>query len=127
MIDQALAVIDDPSFADLFGVAALAEAPIAATVNGIVVAGTIDRLLVEQDRVLLVDFKTGIRVPEDAGAVPSGHVRQMAAYAAALEVIFPTRQIEAALLYTAGPRFIQLDPALLATLKPGLEEAKDNL
>ncbi|HEX7821568.1 MAG TPA: PD-(D/E)XK nuclease family protein, partial [Sphingobium sp.] len=127
MIGEALAVIDDPAFAALFGSQALAEAPIAATVGGIVVAGTIDRLLIEKDRVLLVDFKTGLRVPADAGAVPSGHLRQMAAYAAALEVIFPGRVIEAALLYTAGPRFIPLDPGLLLTLKPGLEPAKDIL
>ncbi|MCE7797045.1 double-strand break repair helicase AddA [Sphingobium sufflavum] len=127
MIDQVSAVIDDPAFADLFGGRALAEAPVAATVNGVVIAGTIDRLLVEKDRVLLVDFKTGMRVPADANAVPPGHVRQMAAYAAALEVIFPGRRIEAALLYTTGPRFILLDPLLLATLKPGLEEAKDIL
>lgn len=127
MLDQALAVIEDPAFADLFGPQALAEAPIAATVNGIVIAGTIDRLLVEKDRVLLVDFKTGMRVPGDLAGVPTGHVRQMAAYVAALEVIFPDRRIDAALLYTAGPRFIPLDPALLAVCKPGLEEAKDNL
>ncbi|MET0137264.1 MAG: 3'-5' exonuclease, partial [Sphingobium sp.] len=127
MIDQALAVIDDPAFAALFGAQALAEAPIAATVNGMVIAGTIDRLLIEPDRILLVDFKTGLRVPPDVEAIPAGHLRQMAAYAAALAVIFPDRRIEAALLYTAGPRFLPLDPALLASLKPGLEAAKDIL
>lgn len=123
MIDQALAVIEDPALAALFGEDALAEAPVAATVGGIVVAGTIDRLLVEKDRVLLVDFKTGLRVPADAAAVPAGHVRQMAAYAAALEVIFPGRRIEAGLLYTAGPRLILLDPAALVPLKPGFDPA----
>ncbi|MET0366388.1 MAG: PD-(D/E)XK nuclease family protein, partial [Sphingobium sp.] len=127
MIDQALAVIEDPALAALFGEGSLAEAPVAATVNGIVIAGTIDRLLIEKDRVLLVDFKTGMRVPTDGASVPSGHVRQMAAYSAALEVIFPGRQVEAGLLYTAGPRLILLDPATLAPLKPGLDEAKDNL
>jgi len=127
MIDQALAVIEDPALAALFGEAALAEAPVAATVNGIVIAGTIDRLLVEKDRVLLVDFKTGMRVPADAASVSPGHVRQMAAYAAAVAVIFPGRRVEAGLLYTAMPRLIILDPALLAAHKPGLEPAKDNL
>ncbi len=127
MIDQALAVIEDPAFAELFGPQALAEAPIAATVGGIVIAGTVDRLLVEKERVLLVDFKTGMRVPTDAGAVPPGHIRQMAAYVAALAVIFPDRRIEAALLYTAGPRFIPLDPAMMEAHKPGLEPAKDIL
>lgn len=127
LIDQALAVIEAPDFAALFGPDALAEAPVAATVDGIVIAGTIDRLLVEKDRVLCVDFKTGLRVPEDAASVPTPHVRQMAAYAAALAAIFPGRRIEAGLLYTAAPRLLMLDADLLATLKPGLGGTKDNL
>ena len=33
----------------------------------------------------------------------------MTAYAEALRVIFPGREVEAALLYTAGPQLIALD------------------
>ena len=78
-----------------------------------VVAGTVDRLLVLPDRVRVVDFKTGRRVPRDLGAVPEHHIVQMAAYAAALETVFPDRPVEAALLYTSGPRFFVLPAALL--------------
>ncbi len=120
LIDEALSIIDDPRFAALFGSDSLAEAPVAATVGGIVIAGTIDRMLVEADRILLVDFKTGLKAPLDAAGVPAAHKRQMAAYTAALEAIFPERTVEAALLYTAAPRLILLDPAELAPLKPGL-------
>lgn len=127
IVDQALGVIEDVRFADLFSEAALAEAPIAATVEGQVIAGTIDRMLIEEERVLVVDFKTGLRVPACAEEVPPSHARQMAAYAAALAVIFPGRRIEAGLLYTAGGRLIMLEPALLTALKPGLDAAKDNL
>ena len=35
--------------------------------------------------------------------IPAAHLRQMAAYRAALRVIFPGRPVEAALLYTAAP------------------------
>ena len=83
---------------------ALAEAPIAAVVaGGAVVSGTVDRLLVAPDRILVADFKTGRDPPADAGAIPAAHLRQMAAYRAALRVIFPDRPVEAALLYTAAP------------------------
>ena len=41
--------------------------------------------------------------------VPRAHFVQMGAYAEALRVIFPGRKVEAALLYTAGPRLIPLD------------------
>ena len=125
---DALRVIEDRALGAIFGPDALAEAPIAAVVEGgDVVAGTVDRLLVEETRVLVVDFKTGRAVPASAEAAPEHHLHQMAAYAAALSVIFPGRAIEAALLYTAGPRLIALPPALLARHKPGFAAAQQKL
>ena len=120
-------IISDPAYAALFDPAALSEAPIAAVLpDGTVVAGTVDRLLVTEARVLLLDFKTGRRVPPSAEQAPEHHLRQMAAYAGALAAIFPDRAIEAALLYTSGPRLIALPTALLDAHKPryGGEEQK---
>ncbi|WP_022683185.1 double-strand break repair helicase AddA [Sphingobium bisphenolivorans] len=127
VIDQALRVIEAPQFADLFGPDALAEAPIAAVVGESVVAGTVDRLLVNADRVQIVDFKTGRMTPLTFADVPVAHLRQMAAYHAALAVIFPGRVIEAALLYTSAPRLITLPAELLAAHKPGYGTEQENL
>lgn len=118
LIAHVLAVLDDPTHAALFGPDALAEAPIAAVVEGQVIAGTVDRLLVTDNLVHVVDFKTGRRVPEDAGAVPPAHIAQMAAYAAALAGIFPGYPQRVSLLYTTGPRLIDLPADLLAAHKP---------
>jgi ATP-dependent helicase/nuclease subunit A len=74
-----------------------------------VIAGTVDRLLVEDNRISVIDFKTG-KVPATEAAIPNSHRAQMAAYAEALQVIFPGRAIRAALLYTAGPKLIELMP-----------------
>jgi ATP-dependent helicase/nuclease subunit A len=88
----------------------MGEAPLAATLpDGRVIAGTVDRLLVEENRIAVIDFKTG-RVPASAAEVPNGHRAQMAAYTEALRVIFPGREIRAALLYTAGAKLIELTP-----------------
>lgn len=123
MIGQACAIMADPAHAELFGPEALAEAPIAAVVGPEVVNGVIDRLVVGEDYVRLIDFKTGRRVPADAERLPMPHVRQIAAYVAALEAIFPGKRIEAALLYTAGPLLLPMDEALLAPHKPGVSAA----
>jgi len=125
ILSAALSVID--GHPELFVPGALAETPIAAVVGGDVIAGTVDRLIVGDDVVRLVDFKTGRRVPATAEAVPTHHLRQMSAYSEALKVIFPDRRIEAALLYTAGPRLIPLDPVLLALHKPGLQGMEQSL
>ena len=110
IVDAACKIIGDSAYAEMFGPSSLAEAPIAATLDdGRVIAGTVDRLQVEPDRVRVVDFKTGTRVPASRAEVPRAHLAQMTAYAAALRVIFPGRQVEAALLYTSGPKLIALD------------------
>ncbi|NJC06377.1 ATP-dependent helicase/nuclease subunit A [Sphingomonas kaistensis] len=117
LVDAALGIIEAPDYAELFSPAALAEAPIAATLpDGMVVAGTVDRLLVTDAVVRVVDFKTGRQVPAGPDAIPAGHVRQMRAYGQALQVIFPRHRIDLALLYTEAPRMlaVQLEdlPAL---------------
>lgn len=110
MADLACAIIGDAGHAALFGDGSLGEAPIAATLpDGRVIAGTVDRLLIEADKVSIIDFKTGLSVPAGPNDVPTSHQRQMAAYREALQAIFPGRRVEAALLYTAGPKLIVLD------------------
>jgi ATP-dependent helicase/nuclease subunit A len=107
--DTVCEIIENPLFSDIFGPESLAEAPIAATLDdGRVVAGTVDRLLVGTDVVKVIDFKTGSKVPKSAAEVPAAHRTQMRAYAGALRVIFPGRRVEAALLYTSGPKIIAL-------------------
>ncbi|HUD27766.1 MAG TPA: double-strand break repair helicase AddA [Novosphingobium sp.] len=120
LLAGALAVIGNPEWADLFTPDSLAEVPVAAVVGGQVVAGTIDRLVIEPGRVRLVDYKSARRPPAAVEAVPVGVLRQMGAYAAALEATFPGRTIEVALLYTAVPRLIEVPADVLARHKPDL-------
>ena len=106
--DQVCRVLSDERFAPLFGPGSLGEAPLVATLpDGRVIAGTADRLLIEQERVSVLDFKTG-RVPGTKDGIPTAHRAQMEAYVDALQVIFPHREVHAALLYTAGPQLFDL-------------------
>ena len=123
---SALAVLDNPDWADIFSADALAEVPLAATVAGRVIAGTIDRLLITPDRVLVVDFKSARRPPTDLAEVPHSTLRQMGAYAAALGVIYPGRTVAVALLYTQAPRLIEVPGDLLEIHKPALQEAQES-
>ncbi len=120
ILSAVLAVLSEPDWAPLFAPGSLAEVPVAATVGERVIAGTIDRLLIEEDRVLIVDFKTSRRAPETVSQIPGSILRQMAAYCAAVEKIFPGRRVEAALLYTAVPRLFALPANVLESHKSGL-------
>lgn len=121
-------VIDDRRFAQLFAANALAEAPITAVLaDGTVIAGTVDRLLIEDGVVRLVDFKTGRRAPGTLDEVPAAHLRQMAAYSSALSVIFPGHRIEPLLLYTATPIVFSLPEEVLNRHKSGFSRGEQSL
>ena len=108
IVGQVCDILSSPAFAPLFGAGSLGEAPLAATLpDGRVIAGTVDRLLVEEDCVSVIDYKTG-KVPSSETGIPSGHRAQMAAYVEALKVIFPGRNVKASLLYTGGPKLIEV-------------------
>ncbi len=124
MLRGVLSVLDEPGWADLFAPGSLAEVPIVATLGEQVIAGSVDRLLVEAERVLVVDYKTARRPPERVEDVPRAILRQMAAYVAALEQIWPDRRVEAALLYTSAPRLIAIPDNVIAEHKAGLTSAQ---
>ena len=126
MAEAALAVLAQPAWADVFGPGSLAEVPIAAVVGERVVSGTLDRLLLQEGRVRLVDFKTDRRPPLSQEAIPLASLRQMAAYVAALEVIYPDRQIDAALLYTHTPQLFVIPDAVIAAHKPALQAPQES-
>lgn len=126
MLASVLAVLDYPGFAAIFSDAALAEVPLAATVEGVVMAGTADRLLIEEGRVTVVDFKTTRRPPASAAEIPLATLRQMAAYAAALEAIYPGREVRAGVLYTHAPVLFDLSPETLAAHKNALQAAQQS-
>jgi ATP-dependent helicase/nuclease subunit A len=126
MLAAALGVLDQPDFAAIFSGTALAEVPLAATVEGVVVAGTADRLLIEDGRITVVDFKTTRRPPASALGVPVPTLRQMAAYVAALEAIYPGRAIRAGVLYTHAPALFELDPETLARHKIALQQPQQS-
>ena len=77
--------------------------------DGRVIAGTVDRLLVEERPDLGDRFQDRTGAASDAD-IPNAHHAQMQAYAEALRVIFPGREVRAALLYTAGPKLIEVMP-----------------
>jgi ATP-dependent helicase/nuclease subunit A len=106
-------VLDHPDLAPLFCPEALAEVEIAADLDGRRLIGTIDRLIVDPDRVLAVDYKSNAAIPGRPEDVPEGLLRQMGAYAHALAQIWPGRRIETALLWTRGPRLMVLPTDLV--------------
>ncbi len=124
LLAEATAVLDAPALAFLFAPGTLAEVDIAAplaALGGGRILGRIDRLVVDPDRVLAVDFKSHQAVPATPEAVPEGILRQMGAYHAALALVWPARRVETAILWTRTARLMPLPaPLVAAALARGL-------
>lgn len=122
LLAETLAVLETPAFAPLFGPGSRAEVPVAGLVTScdgpLAIAGQIDRLYVDAERVLIVDFKTNRPPPLHPSGVPGVYLRQMAAYRALLQRIYPEREVRCALLWTDGPRLMELAPAALESALP---------
>jgi ATP-dependent helicase/nuclease subunit A len=112
-----MGVLAHPDFAAAFTPDARAEIAIVADLPELGkdarVSGRLDRLAVEKDSVLAVDFKTNRPAPERADEVPQLYLTQMALYRAALAKIFPDRRITCALVWTQVPSLMALPQALL--------------
>jgi ATP-dependent helicase/nuclease subunit A len=117
MVGAALGVLEDPRFAAVFGPGSRAEAAVAGVAErlpaGLAVSGRVDRLLVEAGRVLVVDFKTNRPAPARIEDAADAYITQMALYWALLGEIYPGRAIEAALVWTDGPRLMPVPERLM--------------
>jgi ATP-dependent helicase/nuclease subunit A len=106
-------ILDHPRFAPLFGPGSRAEVPVVGRIGERVLSGRVDRLVVTERDVLVVDFKTNRRPPAGDEAVPALYLRQMAAYRLALACIYPGRTVRCALVWTDGPALTEIDSRLL--------------
>ncbi len=115
LLGEIFAVLDNPDLAPLFAPGTLAEVEISApaTVAGRTrIHGIVDRLIVEPDRVLAVDFKTNQSVPATEADIPEGILRQLGAYELALGEVYPGRVIETAVLWTRTGALMTLTPGI---------------
>ncbi len=111
LLVEAQKVLTKPALSHLFLPDALAEVPVTATLDaldGRRIHGTIDRLIISNDEILAVDFKTNAMVPEALTEVPDGILRQMGAYVHALQQIYPDRPVRAAILWTRTATLMML-------------------
>ncbi len=114
---QVLAILDDRNFASIFAPGSRAEVPIVGRISRpggdpILVAGQVDRLAVADDAVLIADYKTDRVPPRTLGEVEP-YVAQLALYRAVLSRIYPDKTVRAALLFTEGPRFMEIPAAAM--------------
>ncbi len=93
-------LLKDERFAVLFGPGSRAEVPVMGEAGGKIISGQIDRLAVEGDKVLIVDFKTNRPAARWAEDVPAAYKKQLQAYKQLVEKVYPEKAVRTFILWT---------------------------
>lgn len=117
LTDKAMSILARPDLASLFGPDSRAELPfrIRARKGGepVWLTGRMDRIVVDETGVLVVDYKSDSGVPETAEAVSGSYLTQLGLYALVAGQLFPERPVRAAILWTELESLMILPPELL--------------
>lgn len=101
---QVLKVLNDPEFSDIFGPNSRPEVAVTGRVSlkgeERVLSGKIDRLVVGDKSVLIVDYKNSWRTPKTPEEISETYLIQMAAYRQAIAQIYPEKEVKCAFLWT---------------------------
>ena len=105
-------VLNMPAAPEVFGSSALAEVSLAIDkpeVSPDRIIGRVDRLILTEQRALVVDFKTDGRPPENATGIPARYLVQLGAYLSAVRRTWPDHSAEAAILWTRSAKLMPVD------------------
>ncbi len=97
---EIFALIDNNAFDFLFSPHAKAEVAVMGEVDGRIISGQIDRLVVMEDKVIIVDFKTNRPAAFSKDKVPLAYLKQMEIYQKLVEKIYPEKTVETFILWT---------------------------
>jgi ATP-dependent helicase/nuclease subunit A len=118
LVRQVIKLIENPVFAPLFAPGSRAEVSIAGRIERrgrppALVSGQVDRLVVTESEVLIVDYKTNHNPPLTVADAPQAYVRQLALYRRVLRNLYPTRSVRCALLWTETAQTMEIPPPSL--------------
>ncbi|MCD7058582.1 double-strand break repair helicase AddA [Pelagibacterium xiamenense] len=109
---EALDILEDPALGCLFGPGARAEVSFALdgtrAGKAIRLAGRMDRIVIGDRGVLVVDYKSDAAPAPDAAHVPAPYRVQLGLYRLAAQRLFPRHTVEAAILWTANRHLMVL-------------------
>ena len=107
-------LLGTPDLAWIFAENALAEVAFTAAIRSSIVYGAIDRLVIGENDIHIIDFKSNSVVPTAPDQVPEGILRQMGAYVLAMRQIFPDRPAHPHILWTRTAALMPLDPDIVS-------------
>ncbi|MBI3546956.1 MAG: UvrD-helicase domain-containing protein [Gammaproteobacteria bacterium] len=112
---EACAVVDHPAFRDLFEPRADQDArnevPILYRDNGRDIYGVVDRLIIRETEIILIDYKTHAHAtPQNIRQLAPDFFPQIRQYALGVQQLWPQKKIRLILLFTHCRELLQVTP-----------------
>ena len=108
LIDDVMGVLHHPDFQPIFSENSRAEVSIAGHIKlksgPRLISGQIDRMLITDETVWIIDYKTGRPAAGEGKGIGASYLSQLALYQYIVAQIYPNHQVKCALLWTEGPQ-----------------------
>ncbi len=117
IIKSIFGIFCDERFKILFEGEARAEVSLAGRLDiksgSMLITGQIDRLIVSNDCVTILDYKTNRYVPKNVAKTPDEYITQLALYRDLVARIYKNKEIISALLWTQTPELMVISNEIL--------------
>jgi ATP-dependent helicase/nuclease subunit A len=98
--NKVTAIFKDKTFQPIFGPGGRAELALMGEIDGKMATGIVDRVVIGDEEILIVDYKSNKNPPEHLKEAPKAYLEQLRLYGKLLEGVYPGRKMRAALLWT---------------------------
>ena len=99
LFEEVTALLNNPDFTDIFGSNSYAEVPISGDLRGQKFNGQIDRLIITDTTLTIIDFKSNRSVPKTKEEIPEIYIAQLGVYKDLLQQVYPNHTVECALIW----------------------------
>lgn len=108
ILTQVLHIISKDEFKHLFGAESRSEVPIFAKIDGENISGRIDRLVIRESEILIIDYKTDKSPATDPGKIPPAYIKQLLTYKHVLQRIYPHIVPQCYILWTETAKLMSI-------------------
>ena len=98
--EEIINLISKTEFEIIFSPYSKTEVPIAGEIDGKIISAQIDRLVITDDKVIIVDYKTNRPAADNIDMVPQIYLNQLNVYKQLMQKIYPKKDIETYILWT---------------------------
>ena len=106
---EIITLLTKPEFEEIFSKFSRAEVPIAGEINDKIISAQIDRLVITDNKVIIVDFKTNRPAADNISSVPQVYLKQLDIYKQLMEKIYPQKIVETYILWTNTANLMKIN------------------